>query len=116
MDDEHFGSSWRSIGGSSSSPRCSPATGGTPKTESARIGRTNYHLARIRLLNDFLESFPEARTALGRWRRVGLAQTYLFAAFFENAHRNRREAVRYAAASLRKSPRGALRGLVRLSR
>jgi teichuronic acid biosynthesis glycosyltransferase TuaG len=86
------------------------------ENESTRVGETNYHLARVGLLEEFLESFPEARAPLGRWRRVGLARHYLSAAQFEGARGRRLQAAKYGAASLRRSPAGFARGLIRMSR
>ncbi|MBD0329904.1 MAG: glycosyltransferase [Thermoleophilia bacterium] len=51
--------------------------------ESTRLARSNYHLARIRVLRDFLAAFPEARTRLRDAVGAGLAGHYLDAAAFE---------------------------------
>jgi glycosyltransferase involved in cell wall biosynthesis len=51
--------------------------------ESSRLAESNYHLARIRLLRDFLAKFPEARDRLGHSIGRGLAGHYMDAAAFE---------------------------------
>jgi glycosyltransferase involved in cell wall biosynthesis len=65
-----------------------------PANESARLGETDFHLARIALLRDFLAAFPEARKRLGSERRRGLAGHYLKAADFEQ-RRGRRLGARF---------------------
>jgi glycosyltransferase involved in cell wall biosynthesis len=58
------------------------------ENESSRLAGTNFHLARVRLLRDFLGEFPEAKGRLGKWRRRGLAEHYLKAAGFESGARS----------------------------
>jgi hypothetical protein len=55
------------------------------RNESSRLGGTNFHLLRIKLLREFIGDFPEAVPRLGPWRRRGIARHYLRAADFEAA-------------------------------
>jgi glycosyltransferase involved in cell wall biosynthesis len=83
-----------------------------PGSESVRLAQTNFHLRRIALLREFLETFPEARRKLGVWRRRGLANHYLMAADFERTQLRPFAVFRYTFAALRLDPRGTVRAVV----
>jgi hypothetical protein len=73
--------------------------------ESARLGRENFHLRRIALLEEFLRDYPEARQRLGAARRGGLANQYVNASLFELAHAHRPlRALRYLGRALLLDP------------
>jgi len=83
--------------------------------ESARVGKTNYHLLRIELLRDFLRRFPEAQERLGDTVGEGLSAHYRHAAAFELGRRNRARAALLFLRALRLSP-GATLAAVRQGR
>ena len=68
------------------------------ENESLRLGETNFHLARIALLREFLAQYPEAKPRLGKWRRRGIARHFLSAAFLESRRSRFRAALAVARA------------------
>lgn len=75
----------------------------------------NDHLKRIDLLREFLREFPEARSRLGRQRRLGFANHYLLASGYERQHGSRARALRYRAQGAIRDPLRALRVPVAIS-
>jgi glycosyltransferase involved in cell wall biosynthesis len=89
------------------------------RNESARLTADNFHVKRIRLLQDFLDEFPEARRRLGSAERSGLAGHRIAAAAYELERGRRGRAALHAARAARSAPRGAFavaRGLARRPR
>jgi glycosyltransferase involved in cell wall biosynthesis len=87
-----------------------------PASESARLGRRNTYPASVALLEEFVETFPDAAAKLGRFRRAGIARHWAAAAEYELARaRNGRAAV-YALRATAHDPRGALRFARRAAR
>jgi len=78
-----------------------------PGNTSLRAG--NDHLKRIELLREFLGEHPEARSRLGRQRRLGLANHYRLASDYEREHGSRVRAELYRAQAVIRDPRSALR-------
>ena len=71
----------------------------------------NVHLARIRLLEQFVSAYPEAGGKLGPARRRGLAGHWLQAAAFELAAGRSRSSLRCVARAAGLSPGVTLRGV-----
>ena len=62
---------------------------------STMLGESNYPLETISLLDEFLDTFPEARERLGEWRRIGISRHYARAAAFEATRGHRLRAGLY---------------------
>jgi glycosyltransferase involved in cell wall biosynthesis len=86
------------------------------RNESARSARERGLAPSVALLEEFLETFPEATERLGALRRIGLARSWGWAADYERRRRQRMRAARYAGRAAALDPRGAARFLLRATR
>lgn len=80
--------------------------------ESSRRPGVNFHLWRIRLLDEFLETYPDAPGKLGRSRSIGFARHYLRAARFEHERGRLGCAVLYGLRAAVSDPRATSKGLL----
>jgi glycosyltransferase involved in cell wall biosynthesis len=78
------------------------------RNSSQRVG--NDHLKRIGLLREFLREFPEARSRLGRQRRIGFANHYFLASSYEREQGSRGRALLHLLQASLRDPVRALRG------
>ena len=79
------------------------------ENESVRLARENPYPSSIELLDEFLRSFPEARSRIGDARRRGIAHHHALAAIYELQHHRRAKAAAYALRAAARDPSGALR-------
>ncbi|MEP7335013.1 MAG: glycosyltransferase [Actinomycetota bacterium] len=84
--------------------------------ETTRIAERNFHLDRVRLLEEHVAGQPDATTRLGSGRRQGFAAHYAAAAGFEFARGHRADAVRLALSAIRRRPVAAVRFLAGTAR
>lgn len=77
------------------------------RNTSSRAGNDN--LARIELLREFLGEYPEARSRLGRQRRLGLANHYFHASAYERRHGEIGRGLLYLTQASLRDPARALR-------
>jgi len=75
-----------------------------PANESRRLPRENFHLRRVALLEEFVDTFPDARGRLGSRRRQGLARHHVRAAKFELGLGRRARALECGLRALRWHP------------
>jgi glycosyltransferase involved in cell wall biosynthesis len=68
----------------------------------------NHYLKRIELLDDFLDTYPEARRRLGPARRRGMASHYLFAAGWERENGSKLKGLGYWLRAAGRDPRAAV--------
>ena len=81
------------------------------RNETSRIARRNFHLDRIRLLEDHVAAQPDAAARLGAARRKGLAAHYAAASAYEFEHGRRARGTRLAIEAARRRPLAAARFL-----
>jgi glycosyltransferase involved in cell wall biosynthesis len=79
--------------------------------ETSRIAERNFHLDRIRLLEEHVAAQLDSPARLGAARREGLAAHYAAASAYEFEHRRRAHGVRLAIAAARRRPMAAARFL-----
>jgi glycosyltransferase involved in cell wall biosynthesis len=77
--------------------------------ETTRIAKRNFHLDRIRLLEEHLANQPDSAARLGSSRRRGLAAHYASAAGYELDRGNRSGALRLALSAAGRRPLAAAR-------
>jgi glycosyltransferase involved in cell wall biosynthesis len=75
--------------------------------ESVRLARENMYPQSIELLDEFLETYPEARARIGNARRLGVAHHHALAAIYELQRGRRTRAATYAARAAARDPVGA---------
>jgi glycosyltransferase involved in cell wall biosynthesis len=86
------------------------------KNETTRIATRNFHLDRIRLLEEHVATQPDAFARLDSSRREGIALHYAAAAAYELDCGHRARAARFAFAAARRRPVAATRFLAGTTR
>jgi glycosyltransferase involved in cell wall biosynthesis len=77
--------------------------------ESVRLAQDNLYPQSIRLLDEFLEAYPEADDRIGNGRRLGIARHHALAAIYELQRGRRARAAFYAVRAAARDPAGAAR-------
>ena len=77
--------------------------------ESVRLAGENRYPQSIELLDEFLQTFPEARPRVGSARRRGIARHHALAAIYELQRGRRARAAAYALRAAVRDPAGAAR-------
>jgi glycosyltransferase involved in cell wall biosynthesis len=75
--------------------------------ESVRLARENMYPKSIELLDEFLETFPDARAKIGNARRLGVARHHALAAIYELQRGRKARAAAYAVEAAARDPVGA---------
>jgi glycosyltransferase involved in cell wall biosynthesis len=75
--------------------------------ESVRLARENMYPHSIELLDEFLETYPEARSRIGNARRLGIAHHHALAAIYELQRGRRARAASFALRAAARNPVGA---------
>jgi glycosyltransferase involved in cell wall biosynthesis len=77
--------------------------------ESVRLARDNLYPQSVDLLDEFLETFPEAEARVGGAHRRGIARHHALAAIYELERGRRGRAAAYALRAAARDPAGAAR-------
>jgi glycosyltransferase involved in cell wall biosynthesis len=85
-------------------------------TSEAVAAEDNWLVASVGLLDEFVQTFPDAAEKLGPTRRIGIARHWAWAAWYELRRRRRVRAARYAARAAALDPAGAGRFALRTAR
>jgi glycosyltransferase involved in cell wall biosynthesis len=75
--------------------------------------RANWLVSSVALLDEFVETYPDAKEKLGRARRIGIGRHWAWAAWYELRHGRRARAALYGARAAAHDPAGAARFVAR---